>query len=225
MRIVSGVWAGKELVSPGKRVRATSEAVRDRWMSYLEPHLEGARVLDLFAGSGALGLEALSRGAAHADFVEDAPVALHALKANVAARKLRAPKPGAPPTARMKAARVFKRDAIPFVNALEEGSYDLAFADPPYGSRKLDLVVQRWREVRFARLLAVEHEAAHPLPEGGKKLDFGEIVVTVFGLPRKRSGAPRRPRGAPRRREGKTPTADTGKHPSRRTRKPPQDRG
>jgi len=225
VRIVSGVWAGKELVSPGKRVRATSEAVRDRWMSYLEAHLADARVLDLFAGSGALGLEALSRGAAQADFVEDAPVALHALKANVAARRLRSLRPGEPPTARRKAARVFKRDAIPFVNALEAGAYDLAFADPPYGSRKLDLIVQRWMEVRFARILAVEHEVSHPVPEGGKKLEFGDIVVTVYGMPRRRRDAPRGPGGAPGKRGGKSPTADTGKRPSRPTRKPPQDRG
>ena len=60
MRIVKGIWAGEELASPGKRVRATSEHVRDLWLSYLEPHLGDARVLDLFSGSGALGLEALS---------------------------------------------------------------------------------------------------------------------------------------------------------------------
>lgn len=225
MRIVSGVWAGKDLVSPGKRVRSTAENVRDRWLTYLEPHLEGARVLDLFSGSGALGLEALSRGAVLADFVEDAPVALHALKANVAARKLRAPSPAAPPSKRRKAARVFKRDAIPFVGRLEEGAYDIAFADPPYGSRKLDLVIQRWQEVRFARILAVEHEAAHPVPAGGKKLDFGEIVVTIYGIPAKRRGrSGRGPEGAGGA-GGKTPTEGTGKPPSRRARKAPQDRG
>ena len=193
MRIVSGIWAGKDLVSPGKRVRATGENVRDRWLTYLEPHLEGARVLDLFSGSGALGLEALSRGAALADFVEDGPDALHALKANVAARKLRAPERGVLPTTRNKAARIFKRDAIPFVNGLEEGAYDVAFADPPYGSRKLDLVVRRWKEVRFARILAVEHAADHRVPPGGKKLDFGEVLVTVYGIPPRAH----RPPGAP----------------------------
>lgn len=208
MRIVAGVWAGKDLVSPGKRVRATSEEVRDRWMTYLEAHLPGARVLDLFAGSGALGLEALSRGAALADFVEDAPVALHALKANVAARKLRAPEPGLAPTAKKKAVRIFKKDAIPFVRALEEGAYDVAFADPPYGSRKLDLVLARWQEVRFARILAVEHEAAHEVPPGGKRLEFGEIRVTVYGMPRRRSGGRNLGDG-----KGKAPSR-SGKNPT-----------
>lgn len=220
MRIVAGVWAGRDLVSPGKRVRSTAENVRDHWLTYLGEHLENARVLDLFAGSGALGLEALSRGAAMADFVEDGAVALHALKANVAARKLRAPAKGTTPTAKRKAARIFKRDAIPFVHGLEEGSYDLAFADPPYGSKKLDLVIQRWQEVRFARILAVEHEVGHPVPHGGKKLDFGDIQVTVYGLPRRGRG------GGGKRRErkgGKSPTGATGKHPSGPSRKSPQD--
>ena len=70
MRIVAGRWAGRTLVSPAdRRVRPTAEAVRDAWLRSLQPHLEGARILDLFAGSGALGLEALSRGAAVALFL------------------------------------------------------------------------------------------------------------------------------------------------------------
>jgi 16S rRNA (guanine966-N2)-methyltransferase len=206
MRIVAGVWAGRDLTSPGKRVRATSEEVRDRWLTYLEPYLEGARVVDLFAGSGALGLEALSRGAALADLVEDAPVALHALKANVAALKLRPLKPGVPPTVKEKVARIFKRDAIPFVLAQTEGAYDLALVDPPYRSRKLDLVIQRWEEMRFARILAVEHAADHEVPPGGKRLEFGEIYVTVYGQPRRRpqaSGIAPGKGKAPPRSEGK----------------------
>lgn len=225
MRIVSGIWAGKDLASPGKRVRATAENVRDRWLTYLEPYLEGARVLDLFSGSGALGLEALSRGAALADFVEDGTDALHALKANVAARKLRAPERGAPPTARNKAARIFKRDAIPFVNGLEEGAYDVAFADPPYGSRKLDLVVQRWKEVRFARILGVEHEASHDVPRGGKTLDFGEILVTVYGIPPRARRSPAAPGEAVAASAGKIPTERAGKPPAGRPRNPPQRNG
>jgi 16S rRNA (guanine966-N2)-methyltransferase len=194
VRIVGGEWAGKELLSPGKRVRATSEKVRDLWCAFIEDHLEGARVVDLFAGSGALGLEALSRGAASVDFVEDAPVALHALKANVAARKLKPLRPGEAPTAKHKATRIFKKDAIPFVRALDEDAYDIAFADPPYRSAKLNLVVERWKEVRFARILGVEHAADHPVPPGDKWLDFGEIRVTLYGLRPARGKKTRRPR-------------------------------
>lgn len=208
MRIVAGIWAGKDLMSPGQRVRATAEEVRDRWLTYLGPYLEGARVVDLFAGSGALGLEALSRGAALADLVEDAPAALHALKANVAAFKLRPIKRGFSPTSKHKAARVFKRDAIPFVQGLREGVYDLALVDPPYRSRKLDLVIQRWEEVRFAKILAVEHASDHEVPAGGKRLEFGEIYVTVYGQPRRRPGAagavPEKGKAPPRSRKNPT---------------------
>lgn len=186
MRIVSGIWAGKTLTSPGKRVRSTAEDVRDRWLTYLGPYLRGARVLDLFAGSGALGLEALSRGARSVDFVENGAEALHALKANVAARRLRAEMPDVAPEANAKAARIFKRDAIAFVEALAEGAYDVAFADPPYGSKKLGLVIARWRQVRFARVLSVEHDEAQEVPGGGKTLDVGDTVVTVYGMPRRR---------------------------------------
>ncbi len=177
MRIVGGAWAGQNLVSPGARVRATAEDVRDRWLSILAGSLPGARVLDLFAGSGALGLEALSRGAATADFVENGPASLHSLKANVATFRVR------------KRTRIFKRDAIPFVEALDAGSYDIAFADPPYGSRKLDRVIQRWLEVPFARILSVEHAADQPLPGQGKSHDFEHTKVTIFttrGLPKQR---------------------------------------
>ena len=86
VRIVGGRHAGRDLTSPNdRRVRPTAEHVRAAWLDLLAPDLPGARVLDLFAGTGALGLEALSRGAASADFVETRPSSLHALKANVVA--------------------------------------------------------------------------------------------------------------------------------------------
>jgi 16S rRNA (guanine966-N2)-methyltransferase len=169
MRIVKGTWAGRDLVSPGARIRPTTEEVRDRWLDLLAESLAGARVLDLFAGSGALGLEALSRGAARVDFVENGSASLHALKANVAAFRVR------------KRTRIFKRDAIPFVDALPEGAYDIAFADPPYGSKKLDRVVRRWLEVPFSTILCVEHGKDHRLEGKAKRYDFpGETRVTVF---------------------------------------------
>lgn len=168
MRIVGGVWAGRDLVSPGPRVRPTAEPIRDRWLSLLTKELSGARILDLFAGSGALGLEALSRGAASADFVENGAASLHALKANVAAFKLK------------RRARIFKRDAIVFVERIDRVAYDIAFADPPYGSRKADRVVKRWLEVPFSRVLCVEHGREHRLPGKGKRYDFGETSVTVY---------------------------------------------
>jgi 16S rRNA (guanine966-N2)-methyltransferase len=137
-------------------------------LDLLEPHLAGARVLDLFAGTGALGLEALSRGARSADFVETRPSSLHALRANVAALRLR------------ERTRIFKRDALPFAAALEAGAYDLAFVDPPYGSRMLDRVIESWQRTNFSRLLVVEHERGHVLPDGSERRFFDDTVVTVY---------------------------------------------
>lgn len=177
MRIIEGAWAGRGLVSPGPKIRPTTEEVRGRWLDLLAESIEGARVLDLFAGSGALGLEALSRGASTVDFVENGAASLHSLKANVAALRV------------TKRSRIFKRDAIPFVEALQEGAYDIAFADPPYGSRKLDRVVNRWQEVPFATILGVEHQRDHRLEGSAKRYDFpGNTRVTLFRNPRRRPG-------------------------------------
>lgn len=169
MRIVGGRWAGRDLTSPAdQRVRPTAEAVRAGLLDLLAPELKDARVLDLFAGTGALGLEAMSRGAKAVDFVETRPASLHALRANVAALHVR------------QRSRIFKRDAIPFAAALPQGAYDLAFADPPYGSRMADRVIESWLARPYARILAVEHAAGQELPQGGRLRLFGDTAVTLY---------------------------------------------
>lgn len=168
MRIVAGRFAGRTLTSPDARVRPTAEHVRAALLDLLENDIEGSRVLDLFAGTGALGLEAISRGARGADFVEFRPGSLHALKANIAALRLR------------ERTRVFKRDALPFAGALASESYDIAFADPPYESRMLDRLIETWQRTHFSRILAVEHAAAHKLPPGGTRHSFDETAVTIY---------------------------------------------
>lgn len=171
MRIFAGKFAGRDLTSPKDfRVRPTAEYVRDQLLTLLAPDLPNARVLDLFAGSGALGLEAISRGARSADFVEFRPSSLHALRANVAALRLR------------ERTRIFKRDAIPFAAALEADSYDIAFADPPYESRLLDRVLESWRANRFSRIFAVEHARAHQLPAGKQRRAFEDTAITIYRL-------------------------------------------
>jgi 16S rRNA (guanine966-N2)-methyltransferase len=169
MRIVKGRYAGRDLVSPNDaRVRPTAEHVRSALLDLLEADLGGARVLDLFAGTGALGLEALSRGAARADFVETRPSSLHALRANVALLRVR------------DRTRIFKRDALPFAGALEADAYDVAFADPPYGSRMLDRVLDDWHARHFSRVLAVEHSASHELPRPAKRLTLDDTVLGIY---------------------------------------------
>ena len=169
MRILRGKWSGRHLTSPpDRRVRPTAEHVRDVWLTLLEPVLEGARVLDLFAGTGALGLEAMSRGAKYADFVETRPASLHALKANIATLHVR------------EKTRIFKKDALVFASAVEAGAYTVAFADPPYQSRQLDRLVEIWRETPFADVLAVEHAHDHALPLRGERHDFDDTAITLF---------------------------------------------
>jgi 16S rRNA (guanine966-N2)-methyltransferase len=169
MRIVGGKYAGRNLTSPAdSRVRPTAEHVRAAVLDALAADLPNARVLDLFAGTGALGLEALSRGAARADFVEFRPASLHALRANVAALRMR------------ERTRIFKRDALPFAGALEADSYDIAFADPPYGSRMLDRLVETWQRQPFARILVAEHAREHVVPPGGRLKVYDESAVTIY---------------------------------------------
>ncbi|HXV16607.1 MAG TPA: RsmD family RNA methyltransferase, partial [Gemmatimonadaceae bacterium] len=153
MRIVGGKFAGRDLVSPqGDRVRPTSEAVRSAMLDMLAADIPRARILDLFAGTGALGLEAISRGASYVDFVEFRPDSLHSLKANIARLRL------------LKNTRIYKKDALPFAAALDANKYDIAFVDPPYGSRMLDRVIDSWKLKRFSKILAVEHSSDHDLP-------------------------------------------------------------
>ncbi len=171
MRIVAGKFAGRDLASPNDfRVRPTAEHVRAALLELLAADLKDARVLDLFAGTGALGLEALSRGAARCDFVETRPSSLSALKSNVTRLRVK------------ERTRVFKKDALPFAAELGEGAYDVAFADPPYESRMLDRVIDSWVARRFSRVLAVEHARTHALPKGALTRTFDDTAVTLYRL-------------------------------------------
>lgn len=155
------------LVSPSGRVRPTAEPIRAAWMDALHDELQGARVLDLFAGSGALGLEALSQGAASCDFVEANPSALHALKANIAALRVR------------DSTRMFKHDALEFARNVDL-RYEIVFADPPYRSRQLDRLVEIWLAAPFSTILTVEHGADHPLEGRPRWRRFGDTMISIF---------------------------------------------
>jgi len=177
MRIVGGKWAGRDLTSPNDfRVHPTAEHVRAAVLGVLSKDLKDTRVLDLFAGTGALGLEAMSRGAKSCDFVETRPSSLHALKANIIVCRAR------------DNTRVFKRDALPFAAMLTTGgAYDIAFCDPPYESRMLDRVIESWQATHFARVFVAEHAATHALPRGGKRYDYGDTAVTIYRAPAPRA--------------------------------------
>ncbi len=121
MRVVAGEAKGRRLASPPASVtRAATDRVRQSLFAILEPMLEGARVLDLFAGAGTLGIEALSRGAAHTTFVERDPAALRALRTNVGATGMR------------ERARVIPGSVRAFLDGAVGGPFDVVFCDPPF---------------------------------------------------------------------------------------------
>lgn len=137
-------------------------------MSILQLDLPDARVLDLYAGSGALGLEALSRGAASAVFVEKDPKSLRVLHQNVELL-------GADGFV-----KVYRKAALPFAERLGRFDYDVAFADPPYASGEAAQLAERWRSVPFSRVFTVEHAAKQAMPEGGDTRKYGSTAITIY---------------------------------------------
>jgi len=185
VRIVAGRWRGRPLCVPrGRAVRPTADRVREAVFDLLGDAVEGASVLDLFAGTGALGLEALSRGAACAVLVESGRGALAALRRNVEAL-------GA-------SAWILPMDYRSAVRRLRAAArrFDLVFLDPPYGR---GLAAAAGGEVAAAGLLApgavvvVEDAARAPagdFPPGWRAVAarrYGDTLVTMFETP---AGAP-----------------------------------
>jgi len=169
--IIGGEFKNRRLKTPaGDKVRPTASRVREAWFSILQRPVRGGRVLDLFAGSGALGLEALSRGAASAEFVENKRAALTALKANITALKV---------TERVT---VHRKDALTFAETLRPGQYDVAFADPPYDGDFPARLVALFRLTPFARILSIEHAANRPIP-GDDTRRYGDTAVTFIYAP------------------------------------------
>jgi len=133
VRIIAGALKGRRLVTPrGGTTRPTADQVRIALMDTLTPRLPAARVLDLFAGAGGVGLEALSRGAAHATFVERDPRAVAALRANIEALGVGA------------LARVRRGDVLRELAALDRAGeqFDIVFLDPPYDADLVETTLQ-----------------------------------------------------------------------------------
>ena len=171
MRIVAGSWRGRLIKAPaGDSVRPTGDRVREAWMSIVG-QLADARVLDLFAGSGALGLESLSRGAREAHFVENAARSLKVLGENI--EKLGAG----------ERAIVHRADALKFLDQLQGDRFNVAFADPPYDQGLATAVAERWMAKPFADVLGLEHRRDETLPGnpdvrryGGTSLSFYRVA-------------------------------------------------
>jgi 16S rRNA (guanine966-N2)-methyltransferase len=181
MRIVGGRLKGRTLLAPGSRaIRPTSERLRESIFDILEHrfpgHVEGSRVVDLFAGTGALAIEALSRGAGFALFVDNGTQARALLRANVEALALGG------------VTRIWRADATRLGAAPAGGPFALAFLDPPYGQGFAEpalasLVAGGWLE---AEALCVVEEAASAdiaAPPGLLRADervYGDTKISIF---------------------------------------------
>lgn len=160
MRVVAGHLRGRRLTAPpGRGTRPTSDRVREAVFSILGP-LGGVRVLDLFAGSGALGIEALSRGARHATFVDRDARAIAVIGRNLAALEL-------------DSASVHRRDALTFLEAAP-GPWDLIFCDPPYDD------APHWAESLSRALPAVLSDDARIVTESASRSPLNLGVPLEF---------------------------------------------
>lgn len=183
MRVVAGRFRGKEIKAPSTQsVRPTSDRLRETLFNVLahgygDP-VEGARVLDLFAGTGALGIEALSRGAAYALFVDDGVEARGLLRANAEAFGIAG------------ISRIFRRDATKLGPVHPLAPFSLVFADPPYGKGLAERALVSAREGGWiaADALVVVEDASNPgfvAPAGFAEIErraYGETTLTFLRL-------------------------------------------
>jgi 16S rRNA (guanine966-N2)-methyltransferase len=185
MRVIAGTYRSRLLSAPrGMSTRPTSDRLRETLFNVLAPRLEGSRFVDLYAGTGAVGIEALSRGAAHVWFAEDAKPAVVVLRQNLAALKI------------TRDFTVEDRGVVALlkrIGALEQ-PVDLVFLDPPYEaeeeySKTLNFLGQRGGSVLAPHALVIaEHDSKNKLAEryGGlvqtRLLKQGDAALSFFAL-------------------------------------------
>ncbi len=151
LRIIGGRWRGRKLEFPAlEGLRPTTDRVRETLFNWLAGGIAGARCLDVFAGSGALGLEALSRGANHCDFIDAAPEAIRAIRQHLKVL-------GA-----TDRARVFIGDALVWSN--DSAGYDIIFIDPPFASGLAESALARCVDVLNPGGLVYLEVAKHQTP-------------------------------------------------------------
>lgn len=173
LRIIAGEFGGRRIEAPGGRgTRPTRAVVREAWFNVLGERVAGARVLDLFAGSGALGFEALSRGASHVCFVESNRAVLSLLRRNIEVL-------GA--TSRCE---VVNADALAVVSDLATGggrAWDLVLADPPYSGEAAAQLISAFNHRAFSTVLCVEHASGVDFSiEPDWQRRYGETTLSIF---------------------------------------------
>ena len=175
MRVITGTARGRRLIAPeGLDVRPTTDKVKEAVFSAVQFELEDASVLDLFAGSGQMGIEALSRGAAKAVFVDSSPKAVKCISENLRATKLD------------KVSQLVSRDSYDYIKLTAE-TFDIIILDPPYRCGHVDKILpfaaNKLNDGGFI-ICEYESEADEPkTPEGltlKKTYRYGKINVTIF---------------------------------------------
>lgn len=175
MRIISGTARGRRLQTlPGNDVRPTTDKVKEGIFSAIQFDLPGRRFLDLFAGSGQMGLEALSRGAEYAVFVDSANDSIKVLKENVTA------------TGFSDSSRIYRADALTFLATTAE-TFDIAFLDPPYAGGLLEkALLSVTSKMSDYGIIICEHPPEVNLPDEVadfsvfKRYRYGKINVTTY---------------------------------------------
>ncbi|HEX7056919.1 MAG TPA: 16S rRNA (guanine(966)-N(2))-methyltransferase RsmD [Bacilli bacterium] len=180
MRVVSGIARGRPLKSvPGMGTRPTTDKVKEAIFSMIGPYFSGGVVLDLFAGTGALGIEALSRGMDTGFFVDQEYKSIETIRANLRATGL------------ADRAEVYRNDAFRAIKTMAKRGlrFDLVFLDPPYKIKTMDallLTMQELSMIRSGCVIVIEHDARHHYPEviGGlslaKRGKYGDTAVSIY---------------------------------------------
>ncbi|HLU23630.1 MAG TPA: 16S rRNA (guanine(966)-N(2))-methyltransferase RsmD [Bacillaceae bacterium] len=182
MRVISGYYKGRQLKSvPGKQTRPTTDKVKETMFNVIGPYFSGGLGLDLFAGSGGLGIEALSRGLDKVIFVDRDMNALQTIKANVGLCGLE------------DKCEIYRNDAERALKSIikREIQFDCIFLDPPYRKQKLESLLNMIEQNNLLTMngtVVCEHGTDVVLPkkignlEQGKTSDYGNIGLTIYYL-------------------------------------------
>ena len=177
MRVIAGSARGIQLKTPeGMKTRPTIDRVKEAMFSIIHFDIPGAKVLDLFGGTGQLGIEALSRGAASADFVDQSDTACRLIKENLRRTKME------------NLGNVVRGDYLEYLARCRE-KYDIIFLDPPYAEVFLENALKRIAEIDILRtggIIVAERPLGKKLPwdfEGytrSRDYKYGQILVTLY---------------------------------------------
>ncbi len=174
MRVITGTARGRKLMEPrDMTIRPTTDMVKEAIFSIVQFDVPGRRVLDLFAGTGQLGIEAMSRGAGECVFVDNSPASLALVRKNLEICRMQAP--------------VIRADALEYLEGC--GKFDLILADPPYHAGAYDKILQKvfgFDILNDGGIILLESMRDQPMPsapppyEKGREYRYGKIALTTY---------------------------------------------